>query len=59
MVPNGLITDNPEQLAQEPVLYLCLRVGQPINKSVSSACPIESYSKKKRPEYWFTVSRDK
>lgn len=57
MIPNGLVTD--KQSTDEPSLYLCLKIGQPINKSVSADCPIELYSKKKRPEYWFTVPRDK
>ncbi|XP_023932512.1 oxidation resistance protein 1 [Lingula anatina] len=44
----------------EPPLYLCLKVGIPINKPVSKTCPIESYSKKKKkPEYWFAIPRDK
>lgn len=59
MIPNGLVTENLQQSADEPSLYLCLKIGQPINKSVSANCPIESYSKKKRPEYWFSIPREK
>ncbi|XP_067934818.1 oxidation resistance protein 1-like isoform X2 [Watersipora subatra] len=59
MVPEGLAVDTHKQAAQEPSLYLCLRVGQPINKLVSKNCPIESYNKKKRPEYCFSIPREK
>lgn len=44
---------------EDTSLFLCLRVGQPINKGGNKTSPIESYSKKKRPEYWFSVPRDK
>ena len=59
MVPEGLAADNQRLAAMEPSLYLCLRVGQPINTGGLQTCPIESYSKKKRPEYWFSIPRDK
>ena len=50
----------PARLYEDPPLYLCLKVGRPINKRVSQTCPIESYMKKKtKPEYWFSIPRDK
>ncbi|XP_048250781.1 oxidation resistance protein 1-like isoform X3 [Haliotis rufescens] len=50
----------PAARSEDPPLYLCLRVGHPKNKEVSQTCPIESYrATKKKPEYWFSIPRDK
>lgn len=42
-------------------LYLCIRVGTPLNKSPRVFHgPVESYGKKKlKPEYWFAIEREK
>ncbi|XP_055335948.1 oxidation resistance protein 1-like [Paramacrobiotus metropolitanus] len=42
-------------------LYLCVRVGAPVNKSPKAIHgPVEAYGKKKlKPEYWFAIERDK
>lgn len=41
-------------------LYLCLRLGMPINKEISQTCPIQAYGKgRKKPEYWFSIPREK
>ena len=43
----------------DPPLYLCLRLGLPQNQ-VFHNYTIESYGKRrKRPEYWFSIPRDK
>jgi len=48
-----------EQTNSEPY-YLCLQVGQPINSPCGAdTCPIEAYGKKKKPEYWFSISGEK
>ncbi|KAJ8322197.1 hypothetical protein KUTeg_000668 [Tegillarca granosa] len=50
----------PAQKFEDPPLYLCLKLGKPINREVSQTCPIEAYNKlKKKPEYWFSIPRDK
>ncbi|KAK3087028.1 hypothetical protein FSP39_000610 [Pinctada imbricata] len=50
----------PATTFEDPPLYLCLRLGKPINKNVSQTAPIQAYSKKKKkPEYWFSIPRDK
>ncbi|XP_064597789.1 LOW QUALITY PROTEIN: oxidation resistance protein 1-like [Liolophura sinensis] len=50
----------PAVRTDDPPLYLCLRVGKPIHQRVHSTGPIESYSrKKKKPEYWFSIPRNK
>ncbi|XP_077867655.1 nuclear receptor coactivator 7-like [Saccoglossus kowalevskii] len=44
----------------EPPLYLCLKVGQPMKKTFTESSAIESYSiKTKKPEYWFAVPKDR
>ncbi|XP_074656479.1 oxidation resistance protein 1-like [Tubulanus polymorphus] len=54
------IIPRPARQYEDPPLYLCLKVGMPINKTVSATCPIESYTrKKKKPEYWFSIPREK
>ncbi|KAL5013835.1 hypothetical protein ScPMuIL_008105 [Solemya velum] len=50
----------PALCYEDPPLYLCLCLGNPINKEVSKTCPIQSYAKKKKkPEYWFSIPRNK
>ncbi|CAD5114508.1 DgyrCDS3632 [Dimorphilus gyrociliatus] len=50
----------PAAQYEHPPLYLCLKIGKPLNKRVSEACPFESYGRKrKKPEYWFSIPRDK
>jgi hypothetical protein len=50
----------PARQYDDPPLYLCLKVGHPINKAVSKTCPVESYMKKKpKPEYWFSIPRER
>ena len=45
---------------EDPPLYLCLHLGKPLNKSVSDTAPIQAYNKKKKkPEYWFSIPREK
>jgi len=49
----------PATLYEDPPLYLCLKIGRPVNRKVSKTCPIESYMKnRKKPEYWFSIPRD-
>ena len=61
MVPEGLVIDTAcgSQEKDKVPLYFCLRVGRPADKRVSDSAPINSYSKKKRPEYWFSIPWDK
>ena len=45
---------------EDPPLYLCLHLGKPLNKSVSDTVHIQAYNKKKKkPEYWFSIPREK
>ncbi|CAH1774592.1 unnamed protein product [Owenia fusiformis] len=53
------LVPKPAPVSENPPLYLSLRVGKPINKRVSKTCPIESYGKKNKPEYWFSIPRDR
>ncbi|XP_023727829.1 oxidation resistance protein 1 isoform X6 [Cryptotermes secundus] len=50
----------PARSCEDPPLYLRLRMGRPINKKIPKSTPIMSYGKKKmRPEYWFSVPRNR
>ena len=50
----------PAQPCEAPPLYLRLRMGKPVDKKMSMMTPIMSYGKKKmKPEYWFSIPRDK
>ncbi|XP_059486353.1 nuclear receptor coactivator 7 isoform X2 [Neocloeon triangulifer] len=50
----------PARPSEDPPMYLRLLMGKPINKRVSKSTPIMSYGKKKmRPEYWFSVPRNR
>ncbi|XP_076225987.1 TLD domain-containing protein mustard isoform X8 [Nomia melanderi] len=50
----------PARSCDDPPLYLRLRTGRPKDKKIPRSTPIMSYGKKKlRPEYWFSVPRDR
>uniref|UniRef100_A0A1B6DNH2 Oxidation resistance protein 1 n=1 Tax=Clastoptera arizonana TaxID=38151 RepID=A0A1B6DNH2_9HEMI len=50
----------PARSCDDPPLYLRLRMGKPIGKHIPKSTPIMSYGKKKmRPEYWFSVPRER
>lgn len=51
----------PVHTFEEPApLYLRLRMGKPKDKKIPKSTPIMSYGKKKmRPEYWFSVPRNR
>lgn len=51
----------PAHTFEEPApLYLRLRMGKPKDKKIPKSTPIMSYGKKKmRPEYWFSVPRNR
>lgn len=45
---------------EAPPLYLRLRMGKPLARKPGMNTPIVSYGKKKmKPEYWFSIPRDK
>merc|ERR1740128_450553 len=45
---------------EAPPLYLRLRMGKPLVRKPGMNTPIMSYGKKKmKPEYWFSIPRDK
>ncbi|XP_031345103.1 oxidation resistance protein 1-like isoform X5 [Photinus pyralis] len=50
----------PARSCDDPPLYLRLRMGKPIDKPIPRSTPLMSYGKKKmRPEYWFSVPRNR
>ncbi|XP_017753688.1 PREDICTED: nuclear receptor coactivator 7 isoform X5 [Eufriesea mexicana] len=50
----------PAHSCEDPPLYLRLRTGRPKDKKMPRSTPIMSYGKKKlRPEYWFSIPRNR
>lgn len=50
----------PARSCEDPPLYLRLRMGKPINRTIPRTTPLMSYGKKKmRPEYWFSVPKNR
>ncbi|CAL7949810.1 unnamed protein product [Xylocopa violacea] len=50
----------PAHSCEDPPLYLRLRTGRPKDKKIPRSTPIMSYGKKKlRPEYWFSIPRNR
>lgn len=50
----------PARSCDDPPLYLRLRMGKPLDKPIPRSTPLMSYRKKKmRPEYWFSVPRNR
>uniref|UniRef100_T1JKI4 Oxidation resistance protein 1 n=1 Tax=Strigamia maritima TaxID=126957 RepID=T1JKI4_STRMM len=50
----------PAKACDDPPLYLCLRMGKPLNKPVHKSTPIMAYGKKRmKREYWFSIPRDR
>lgn len=50
----------PARSCDDPPLYLRLRMGRPANKAVPRSTPLMSYGRKRmRPEYWFSVPRNR
>ncbi|XP_060609275.2 nuclear receptor coactivator 7 isoform X2 [Anolis sagrei] len=51
-----------EEKSKAPPMFLCIKVGKPMRKSFSSqsSTMAQQYSKKrKQPEYWFAVPRER
>lgn len=50
----------PARSCEDPPLYLRLKMGKPLNKKIPHSTPLMSYGKKKmRPEYWFSVPKNR
>ncbi|CAH1133819.1 unnamed protein product [Ceutorhynchus assimilis] len=50
----------PARSCEDPPLYLRLKMGKPMNKKIPHSTPLMSYGKKKmRPEYWFSVPKNR
>lgn len=50
----------PARACPDPPMYLRLRMGRPIGKSIPLPTSVMSYGKNKlRPEYWFSVPQNR
>ncbi|XP_073985556.1 TLD domain-containing protein mustard isoform X10 [Rhodnius prolixus] len=59
-VPFDKLIPRPARSCEDPPLYLRLRMGKPKDRKISKTSTIMSYGKKKmRPEYWFSVPRER
>nr|XP_060609281.1 nuclear receptor coactivator 7 isoform X8 [Anolis sagrei ordinatus] len=61
-VPIEDMLPSKEEKSKAPPMFLCIKVGKPMRKSFSSqsSTMTQQYSKKrKQPEYWFAVPRER
>nr|XP_008118057.1 PREDICTED: nuclear receptor coactivator 7 isoform X2 [Anolis carolinensis] len=61
-VPIEDMLPSKEEKSKAPPMFLCIKVGKPMRKSFSSqsSTMAQQYSKKrKQPEYWFAVPRER
>ncbi|CAG0885014.1 unnamed protein product [Darwinula stevensoni] len=50
----------PAKGCDDPPLYLCLRMGLPLDRKLPRGTPIMSYGKKQiQPEYWYSIPKDR
>lgn len=50
----------PARACQDPPMYLRLRMGRQIGKTTPLPTTVMSYGKNKlRPEYWFSIPKNK
>lgn len=50
----------PARACQDPPLYLRLRMGRPVGKSIPLPTSVMSYGKNKlRPEFWFSIPKNR
>lgn len=60
VVDELLVKQTDGKLGSVKPLYLCLKVGVPLNKGpVHASHPIESYNQQQKPVYWFSIPIDK
>ena len=51
-----------EEKSKTPPMFLCIKVGKPMRKSFAThtAAMVQQYGKRrKQPEYWFAVPRER
>ncbi|KAF6203947.1 hypothetical protein GE061_002285 [Apolygus lucorum] len=59
-VPFDKLIPRPARSCEDPPLYLRLRMGKPKDRKIPKSSTIMSYGKKRmRPEYWFSVPRER
>lgn len=56
------ILPSKEEKSKTPPMFLCIKVGKPMRKSFAShtTAMVQQYGKRrKQPEYWFAVPRER
>lgn len=56
------ILPSKEEKSKTPPMFLCIKVGKPMRKSFAThtAAMVQQYGKRrKQPEYWFAVPRER
>lgn len=59
---NSDILPSKEEKSKTPPMFLCIKVGKPMRKSFAThtAAMVQQYGKRrKQPEYWFAVPRER
>lgn len=56
------ILPSKEEKSKTPPMFLCIKVGKPMRKSFAThtTAMVQQYGKRrKQPEYWFAVPRER
>ncbi|GFQ85014.1 nuclear receptor coactivator 7 [Trichonephila clavata] len=56
--PLDKLIPRPAKSFCDTPLYLCLRMGEPINKSSQTHASVIHFGHKMKPEYWFSIPKD-
>ncbi|GFU12072.1 nuclear receptor coactivator 7 [Nephila pilipes] len=56
--PLDKLIPRPAKSFCDTPLYLCLRMGQPINKTSQTHTSVIHFGHKMKPEYWFSIPKD-
>lgn len=60
LISNLELIPRPARACADPPLYLRLRMGKPIGKSMPLPSYVMSYGKNKlRPEFWFSIPKNR
>lgn len=56
--PLDKLIPRPAKSFCDTPLYLCLRMGLPVDKSIPRSNPVVHFGQKMKPEYWFSIPKD-
>ncbi|XP_035209758.1 oxidation resistance protein 1-like isoform X2 [Stegodyphus dumicola] len=56
--PVDKLIPRPAKSFCDTPLYLCLRMGEPIDKTLQRTSPVVHFGQQMKPEYWFSIPKD-